>query len=145
MHRWLLFLAGGALEDCLPRASFPLLPGPAGRKGSLPPPPVLPLHPARAAPLRPWGQRGGRKGGPREGRSGWTASRHKYIWLSSHLLVGLTGEIVLFPHLVLSPKQREKLKTCHWNCHRSQRKMIVPSGWWWLNTVSKDRTGQEQR
>lgn len=103
---------------------------------------MLPQHPAKAEPLRPWGQRRGRKGEPREGRSGWTASMHKYAWLSSHLLVGLTGEIVLIPHLLPFPKQREKLKPCRANrLWRLQGRIVVPLGWSWLNTISKDSLG----
>lgn len=128
MHSWLLFLLREALQDCSPPpASFPFLPGPAGRKDSLPPPQgtaSVPLGTARRA-----------EGWAREGRSGWTASRHKYVWLSSHLLVGLTGEMVLFPHLLLSPKQRQKLKPCCWSRHWSQQRIIVLSGWWWLSTA----------
>lgn len=106
MHKWLLFLARGVLQDCSPLSSiFPPPPRPCSEEGLSATPPLLPPHPARAEPLGPWGQRKGRKGGPREGRSGWTASRHKYVWLSSHLLVGLTRNIVLFPHLLLSPKK----------------------------------------
>lgn len=148
MHRRLLFLARGGLQDCSRPLEHPFPSSQALQRGRAlchPPPPPLPPHPARAEPLHPWGQHRGRKGEPREGRSGWTASRHKYVWLSSHLLVGLTGEIVFFPHLLLSPKQRAKLKPCHWNHHWSQQRIIVPSGWWWVNTINKDRTGQDQR
>lgn len=130
-QRRLLFLTGGALQDCCPPPAPSIFPPPRRpcREESLSATtPLLPPHPARAEPLRPWGQCGGRKGGPREGRSGRTASRHKYLRLSSHLLVGLAGEIVLLPHLLLSPKQRERLKPCRCNCHWLQRRIITSSG-----------------
>lgn len=103
------FPAGGALQGWSPEDPFAscqaLQAGGLAATSTL-----LPPHPARAEPLCPWGQCRGRKGGPREGRSGWTASRHRHVWLSFHLLVGLTGEIVLFAHHLVFLKQKEKIK-----------------------------------